>query len=98
MPNTTGFITTPEFNRLTKISFDARMTEARKSLQVKVKTVSQKDTALDVADKNREKVKKLQTYNLSYFACKNYFGANGSQHYLVSQLLLKPFITLSGKD
>ena len=61
MPNTTGFITTPEFNRLTKISFDARMTEARKSLQVKVKTVSQKDTALDVADKNREKVKKLQT-------------------------------------
>ena len=30
--NTSSFITTPEFNRLTKISFDVRIKEAEKGL------------------------------------------------------------------
>ena len=32
VPDTTGFITTPEFNRLTKISFGAKMKQAAKIL------------------------------------------------------------------
>ena len=45
VPGTTGFITTHEFNRVRKITFDA------KSLASQSKT----DNALDKADKNRKK-------------------------------------------
>ena len=51
MQNTAGFITTPQFNRLTKTNFDARMKGATKSLVTK----TQADTALEMADKNKEK-------------------------------------------
>ena len=34
--DTIGFITTPEFNRLTKISFDARIKQEAKSLASKI--------------------------------------------------------------
>ena len=53
--NTTGFIVTPEFNRLSKISFDARIKEAVKILASK----SQTNDALDIASRQeREKTKK----------------------------------------
>ena len=55
-----GFITT---SRLSKISFDSRIKEAAKSVARK----SQLDNALDIADKSREKIRKLQTFDLSYF-------------------------------
>ena len=58
-----GFITTSVFNRLSKISFDSRIKEAAKSVARK----SQLDNALDIADKSREKIRKLQTFDLSYF-------------------------------
>ena len=51
IPDTTSFTTTPEFNRLTKLSFDVSMKEAVKSLASK----SQVDTALDTANKNSKK-------------------------------------------
>ena len=51
VPGTTGFITTHEFNRVRKITFDAKMKEATKSLASQSKT----DNALDKADKNRKK-------------------------------------------
>ena len=54
IPNTTGFITTREFNRLIKISFAATMKEAAKSLA----STSQVYNALDMADENREKNRK----------------------------------------
>ena len=57
IPDATGFITTPEFNRITKIIFDARMKQEAKSLTRK----SQVDTARDIADKNREKNRKAST-------------------------------------
>ena len=46
IPNTTGFITTPKFNRLIKVSFDARMKEAVKILARK----SQVDNSFDISD------------------------------------------------
>ena len=51
IPDTTGFITTPEFNRLSKINFDARKKESTRSFA----SESQIDTTLDVADQNRKK-------------------------------------------
>ena len=60
MPHTTTFITTPEFIRLTKVNFDARMKQELKGIASK----SQLDAALDMANKNREKIKKLQTFKL----------------------------------
>ena len=41
----------------------------------------QVDNALDIADKNREKMKKLPMFDLSYFIGKSYF--DGSQNYLM---------------
>lgn len=39
----------------------------------------QVDTTVDKADKNREKMKKLQTSDLSYFFGKSYFNDYGLQ-------------------
>ena len=47
IPNTKDFITTPEFNRLTKINFNVRMKEATKSLEI----IIQVDAKLDEAFK-----------------------------------------------
>ena len=54
IPDTTDFNACPEFNRLTKISFDVGIIKASKSLASK----SQVDNALDIVDKNKEKKKK----------------------------------------
>ena len=40
IPDTTSFITTPKFNRLTKIGFDAKIKEAAKSLALKSQVVN----------------------------------------------------------
>ena len=45
----------------------------QKSLQV--------DTALNIAGKSIEKKKNLQTFDLSYFNGRKYFGNDGSQKY-----------------
>lgn len=63
IPDTTSFITTPEFNWFTKLSFEARIKERTKSLTSKSET---KNT-FDLGDKNIEKIKtKLQTFASSY--------------------------------
>ena len=55
VPDTTRFITTPEFNRLTKINLDATMKQESRSLASKMSS-----TALDIADKIEKKIKNLQ--------------------------------------
>ena len=74
IPDNTDFITSPEFNKIKKIFFDARMKEAAESLLSKI----QVDTVLDLADKSREKWNKFQTFDLSYFIGNNVFDDNGS--------------------
>ena len=49
--NTSSFITTPEFHRLTKISFDARKKETEKSFASKTEV----KIVLDLGDENRRK-------------------------------------------
>ena len=58
IPDTTGFIATTGFNRLTNIRFDARMKEATESLASKDRVT----TALDIADRNRENIQKTLDY------------------------------------
>ena len=72
--DTTDFITTLEFNRLTNISFDVRIIEAAKIFACK----NQVNNRLYTAGKNREKIKKLQTFDLSYFSGKSYYDNNES--------------------
>ena len=79
IPDTTDFTTTSELNRLAKIRFDARIKREMKRLSSKC----QVDAALDKADNRREKIKKFQTFDLSYFNGRKYFGNNGSQSFLI---------------
>ena len=85
VPDTTSFIYTSEFKRLTKISFDVRIKEIAKSFA----SESQVDNALEIADKNREKIKKLQTTDFSCFTGKNYFENDGSPNITLLQMVLK---------
>ena len=50
-----------DFNRLAKINFNARMLDASKNLATKI----QLENPFDLGDKNREKIKKLQNFDLS---------------------------------
>ena len=52
------------------------MAEALKNLTTK----SQVKTALDLGDKNMEKIKKLQTFDLSFFVGECYFSDDASQN------------------
>ena len=46
-------------------------------------TANQVETALDLGDKNRAKIKKLQTFDFSSFVGKRYFDDDGILHYLI---------------
>ena len=62
-PDTTSLITTPQITRLRKVCFYARITEAAKGIASKIQPVA----ALEIVYKNREKMKKLQTFDLRYY-------------------------------
>ena len=48
---------------------------------------------LDLGDKNRKNLEKIQVMCLSYFLGKSYFEDNGTQNYLVFQQAVKYFKT-----
>lgn len=57
---------------------------------------SQLDTALHAADKNREKIKNLQTFDSCYFNGGKYFVNDGSQNYLIFQPIFKSSEIVTG--
>ena len=63
---------------------------------VRLASKSHIDAALDIADKNREKIKKLQTFDLRYFNGRRYFCNYGSQNYLIFQSISKTSIMPTG--
>ena len=83
------YITTPEFNRLkltqadlvTKTYFHNKLT----SLNRKIVTNKTKHLLID------NELKKLKTFDLSYFIGKSDFHEDGAQNYLVFQSILKYF-------
>ena len=63
------------------------MKVAKKSLARKVQVYN----VVDIADKNREKIKKLQIFDLSYFNGRRYFDNDGSENYLIFQPIYNTF-------
>ena len=94
IPDTSHFINTPEFNRLTKISFDARMKEVEKSHASK----SEVSNALVLGNKNRKNIEKLRTFDSSYFFNKIHFQDDGMQNDLVFQAVFKYFKITTNSD
>ena len=62
---------------LTKINFDARMTEKPKNLATK----RQVENGFDLRDKNIVKIKKIEMFDLSYYIGHIYLDNDGSQNY-----------------
>ena len=56
-----------------------------------IATEKQVENAFDLGDKNREKIKNIQKFDLSYFMGKCYFDDDGSQNYLIFQPVFKYF-------
>ena len=60
------------------------MKEAAKVHAIK----SEVKNTLDLGDKNRVKMKKLETFDASHFIGRNYFGDDGSKNHLIFQLVI----------
>ena len=90
------YITTPEFNKLTKENFIARLAQANlitktdfdgKLSSLKRKIILNKTRHLLIENM----LKKLKTFDLGYFIGKSQFDENGAQDYLVFQPILEYF-------
>ena len=88
------YITTPEFNTLVADVFNARLSGAnlvtKTDFDAKLSSLNRKIT------KNKRKhvlveneLKKLKTFDASYFIGKSHFEEDGTQNYLVFQPLSK---------
>ena len=94
-------ITTPEFNRLTKENFRTRLAQAnlitKTDLDIELKKISDRVTS------NKTKyllveneLKKLKTFDSSYFKGTNHFQEDGAQNYLVFQPVQRYFKRITG--
>ena len=95
------YITTPEFNTLAAVIFNARLTQVNlitnTDFDAKLSSINRKIT------KNKTKhllveneLNKLKTFDSSYFIGKSHFEEDGTQNYLVFQLLNKYFKRVLG--
>ena len=88
------YITTPKFNTLAADVFNARLAQAnlltKTEFDAKMSSFNRKNTANNtkyLLAKN--KLKKLKTFDLSYFIGKNFFEADDTQNCLVFQPMHK---------
>ena len=97
------YITSPEFNKFTAEIFAARLAQAN------LVTKTDFDTKLICLNKNinsnkrmhllvENDLKKLQTFDSSYFQGKNHFEEDGAHNYLVFQPTEKYFKKISNTD
>ena len=86
------YITTPEFdtlaeaNLIAKTDFDAKLSSLNR------KITANKSNYLFVENK----LKKLKTFDSSYFICKSHFEEADTQHYLVFQPIYRYFKRIAG--
>ena len=90
------YIDTQQFNKLTADVFNARIAQANlmtdTDFDAKLSSLNRKITANKTKHLLAEnELKKLQTFDSSYFIDKDYFGDDGLQNYLVFQPLQKYF-------
>ena len=84
------YITTPEFNKLTTENFKARLVHTdlvtKTDFDTKLKDISKRITSNKTKHLLVEnELKKLNTFDLSYFRGKSHFEEDATQNYLVSQ-------------
>ena len=95
-PDQDKYITTPEFNTLAANVFNARLAQAnlitKTDFEAKVSSLNRKTGANKSKHLLVEKeLKKLKTFDSSYFIGKSHFEENGTQNYLVFQPIKKYF-------
>ena len=97
------YITTPEFNTLAADVFNARLAQAnlitKTDFDAKLSSLNRKITS------NKSKhllveneLKKLKTFDSSYFIGKSHFEEDGTQNYLVFQPMYRYFKRIAGVD
>ena len=95
------YITTPEFNTLATSFFNARLAQAnlitKTDFDAKLSSLNRKITS------NKSKhllveneLKKLKTFDSSYFIGKSHFKEDGTQNYLVFQSMYRSFKQIAG--
>ena len=91
-------ITTPEFNRLTKENFKARLAQADLvDFDTELKEISDRITSNKTKHLLVEnELKKLKTFYSSYFKDKDNFEEDGTQNYLVFQPMQRYFKKIAG--
>ena len=97
------YITTSEFNNLTKENFKARLTQAdlvtKTDFDDKLQNLNRKINSNKTKDLLVEnEFKKLQKFDSAPFRGKNYFGNDGIQNYLVFQPMSKYLKQISGTN
>ena len=88
------YITTPEFNKLSTDVFNPRLAQAnlitKTDCDAKLSSLNRKITTNKAKHYLVEnELKKLKTFDSSYFRGKNYFEGDGAQNYLVFQPMYK---------
>ena len=84
------YITNPEFNTLAAIVFNARLAQANLVTTTDFDTELKKISDRVTSNKSKHllvenELKKLKTFDLSYFRCKSHFEEDGIQNYFVFQ-------------
>ena len=95
------YITTPEFNRLTTEDFKARLSKANLITKTDFDIELKKNSDRVTSNKTKHfmvenELKKLKTFDLSYFKGKSNFEEDGAQNYLVFQPVQKYFQKIAG--
>ena len=90
------YITTPEFNTLAADVFNARLSRAnlvtKTDFDAKLSSFNKKNTENKTKHSLvQNKLKKLKTFDSSYFIGENYFEEDGAQNYLVFQPIIRYF-------
>ena len=97
------YITTPEFNTLAADGFNARLVQAnlvtKTDIDAKLSSLNRKITA------NKSKhllveneLKKLKTFDSSYFIGKSHFDEDGAKNYVVFQPIVRYFKLIANTD
>ena len=97
------YVTTPEFNRLVTGNFKARLAQAnlitKTDLDFELKKIYDRVTSNKTKHLLVEnELKKLKTFDSSYFKGKSHFKEDGTQNYLVFQPIYRYFKRIAGVD
>ena len=95
------YITTPEFNNLAARAFNARFAQAnlitKTDFDAKLQSLSKRITSTKTKHLLAEnELKKLKTFDSSYFRGKSHFEEDGAQNYLVFQPMYRYFKSIAG--